>query len=128
MRSWNNAKGQGDLFNCDLIDRGDCQIQATFFQEGARRFHPMLEEGKVYKMSGGQVKMANKRYTTIKNDFCLTFDERADIEEIQDQGNTIKKGQMFQFTPIAELQNITASNTMVEVIGVITEDRGMMQI
>jgi hypothetical protein len=26
MRSWNNAKGTGELFNADLIDRGECQI------------------------------------------------------------------------------------------------------
>lgn len=88
----------------------------------------MLEEGKVYKMSGGQIKMANKKFTTIKNDYQITFDERADIVEIQDQGNTIKQGQMYQFTPISELQNIIGSSTMVEVIGVITEDRGVMQI
>jgi hypothetical protein len=46
-------------------------------------------------MSGGQVKMANKRFTTIKNDYCVTFDERADIEEIQDDGKSIKTGTMF---------------------------------
>ena len=43
-------------------------------------------------MSGGQVKMANKKFTTIKNDYCLTFDEGADIEEVDDAANAIKSG------------------------------------
>jgi len=33
-------------------------------------------------MAGGQVKMANKRFTTIPNDFSLSFDNYAQIEEI----------------------------------------------
>lgn len=103
MRSWNNPKGQGDLFNVDLIDRGDCQINATFFNEGARKYHQILEEGKVYKMSGGQIKMANKRYTTIKNDYCITFDERADIFEVEQGGSAIRSGTVYQFTGISDL-------------------------
>lgn len=31
MKSWNNARGTGELFSCELIDRSDCLIQATFF-------------------------------------------------------------------------------------------------
>lgn len=41
-REWNNARGQGLLFNCDFIDRSDCQIQATFFNEGAKKYYDVL--------------------------------------------------------------------------------------
>jgi ssDNA-binding replication factor A large subunit len=43
------------------------------FNEQLEQFAPMLEEGKVYEISGAYVKMANKKYTSIKNDFCLTL-------------------------------------------------------
>ena len=39
--------------------------------------------------------MANKRYTTIKNDYQITFDERADIVEVNDEANAIKSGVVF---------------------------------
>lgn len=104
MKSWNNARGQGELFSCDLIDRSDCQIQATFFQDGARKYFDVLEEGRIYRMSNGQIKMANKRFTTIKNDFQITFDQNAEIEALQDNKDSlIKSGQIYSFTPIKNL-------------------------
>lgn len=35
MRTWNNAKGQGNLFSIDMMDAEGTQIQATFFKESA---------------------------------------------------------------------------------------------
>jgi len=53
-----------------------------------------IEEGRVYKMSGGQVKMANKKFTTIKNDYCITFGDNCCVELIQEgeDGKKIKVG------------------------------------
>ena len=63
------------LLNIDVTDKANCSIVATFFGEAAEKWDARLEEGKVYSMSGGNVKMANKRFTTIKNDFAITFDQ-----------------------------------------------------
>lgn len=30
-------------------------------------------------MSNGSVKIANKKYTSIKNDHCINFDKNADV-------------------------------------------------
>lgn len=69
--------------------------------------------------------MANKKFTTIKNDFCVTFDYNADIEQLDDNNNSmIKAGSVYNFTAIKNLQNLEQTNTMVEVIGVVIEDRG----
>lgn len=103
-------------------------ITATFFQDGARKYFPIIEEGKVYEMSGGSVKMANKRFTTIKNDYQLNFDERAEVKEIFDNQSVIKSGTVFSFTPLVELKNQLQSNQLVEVIGVVIEDQGVLQI
>ena len=35
IRNWKNAKGEGKLFNIDLIDREGTLIQATAFNETA---------------------------------------------------------------------------------------------
>ena len=80
VRTWNNARGTGKLLNVDLVDRYGTQIQATFFNQAVDKFEGILVENKIYLLSGGTVKMANKRFTSIKNDFCITFDSRAEIE------------------------------------------------
>lgn len=51
------------------------------FKESAVKFNDQLVEGKVYVFSNGNVKMANKKFSTIKHDFCLIFDNYADIQE-----------------------------------------------
>lgn len=43
VRSWKNARGEGQLFNMDLIDRDGTLIQATAFNETAIKLAEMLE-------------------------------------------------------------------------------------
>ena len=55
-------------------------------------------------MSRGQIKMANKRWTTIKNDFQISFDQWAEIEQLDDgKDSLIKSGEIYNFTPIKDL-------------------------
>jgi ssDNA-binding replication factor A large subunit len=42
------------------------------------------QEGKVYLFSNGTVKIANQKYTSIKNDYCIVFDRNSEIEEAAD--------------------------------------------
>ena len=62
MRHYVNARGEGDILNVELIDREGTQIAASMFNDYAFKYEPILKENKVYIFSGGQVKMANKRF------------------------------------------------------------------
>lgn len=59
MKSWKNAKTHGQLLNVELIDSFNTQIVSTFFNEIAIKWDEVLQEGKVYLFSGGNVKIAN---------------------------------------------------------------------
>jgi len=126
MRTWNNAKGTGKLMNIDLVDREGTGIQATFFNEQAEKFCPMLIENKVYLFSNGQVKMANKRFTSIKNDFSITFDRRTQIEEVGEDDESIQ-AQSFSFIKICEVENLVSYAT-VDVCGVLIDVKNMASI
>ena len=76
-RSWNNARGTGYLLNIDLIDAFGSQIQATFFKDAVDKFDPKIQQNKVYTFACGTVKIANARFSSIKNDFSLVFDPHA---------------------------------------------------
>jgi hypothetical protein len=60
------------------------QIEGTFFNKAADLFDPRILENKVYLFSNGCVKMANKKFTSIKNDFCIVFEKNAQIIEVED--------------------------------------------
>lgn len=78
-RSWSNARGEGSLFSCDLLDDKSTPIRATFFRDGVDKFFDVIQKGGTYYMSGGKLKAADKRFSSIKNDYEITFDGHATI-------------------------------------------------
>ena len=83
------------------MDKSGVQIQATMFNVTAEKYKAILNEGSVYEMSGGDVKMANKKFTSIPHDFCLTFnDGQTDIKEVKNVQIEDYKGMGFNFKTI----------------------------
>lgn len=41
----------------------------------------------MYLFSNGTIKMANQKFTSIKNDFCIVFDRNSEIKEVGDDDN-----------------------------------------
>ena len=94
------------------------QIEGTFFNEAADLFDPRLHENKVYLFSNGCVKMANKKFTSIKNDFCIVFEKNAQILEVEDDGSIA--AQAFEFNDIKAIQDVQQMKTL-DVCGVVAE-------
>jgi replication factor A1 len=70
-----------------IIDMYGTKIEAAFFDDAADHFERRIGDGKIYTFSGGTVKMANKKFTSVKNDFCLIFEKNASIVEAEDDGS-----------------------------------------
>lgn len=100
-RPWKNARTEGWVFNIELMDSHGTQIQATFFNDSAVRYEQELQEGAVYLLSGGNVKMANTKYTSIKNDYTIIFDRNCVIEPAKDDAKI--KTQGFSFVTLDEI-------------------------
>ena len=101
VKHWKNARGEGYLLNVDLIDAYGDQIQGTFFKEGVDKYKDDLHKDRVYLMSGGTVKMANQRFTSIRNDFCITFDQHAEIIEVPDDAAI--KNMAYAFVTVRDI-------------------------
>ncbi len=87
-------------------------------REAADKFHPLITVGRVYLMSGGSLKVANKKFTSIRNDYELQFNERSNISPVDDDGriSTVQ----FSLVKINVLESIPP-DTMVDVAGVVTQ-------
>lgn len=57
MRTWSNARGEGQLFSIDLLDEDGSEIRGTFFKADAEKWINVLTEGQVYSFNGGRVKV-----------------------------------------------------------------------
>jgi ssDNA-binding replication factor A large subunit len=100
-----------------LIDQQGTQIQATFFNDQADKYDDFLKENCVYLFSNGTIKIANQKYTSIKNDYCIVFDRNSEIKECEDDEHI--SGQGFSFTTIDEINDFEQMRT-VDAIGVVT--------
>ena len=74
VRTYYNNRHQGRLFNAELMDDMSTRIHVTFFNDSCDKFCDYVKQGKVYTFSGGLVKISNKKWTSISNDYCLVFD------------------------------------------------------
>lgn len=53
------------------------------FNEAATKFYPKFELGKVYYISKGSLRVANKQFKTVQNDYEMTLNENSIVEEVE---------------------------------------------
>jgi replication factor A1 len=111
-----NTKAGGKLLKLELVDKHNTHIEATFFNESAVTFFPQIEENRVYLFSNGYVKMANKKFTSVRNDYSITFDTRSLIEPASDDGAISRHS--FDFMPIDQMKEVFQKKTL-DVVGIV---------
>jgi replication factor A1 len=95
------TRNGGHLLKIELVDQYGTQIEGTFFNDSAKMFAEILEENKVYLFSNGNVKMANKKFTSVRNDFSIVFEKNSQIHEAKDDGSITT--QAFDFCKIQDI-------------------------
>ncbi|KAK8918529.1 hypothetical protein KSP39_PZI021340 [Platanthera zijinensis] len=118
LRTYRNAKGEGQVFNVELTDEEGTQIQATMFNEAANKFYPKFDLGKVYYISKGTLKLANKQFKTVQNDYEMTLNENSIVEEADGESAFIPETK-YNFVKIDQLGSYVNGRELVDVIGVL---------
>ncbi|XP_062169595.1 replication protein A 70 kDa DNA-binding subunit B [Alnus glutinosa] len=127
MRTYKNARGEGCVFNIELTDEDGTQIQATMFNEAAKKFYDRFQLGKVYYISKGSLKLANKQFKTVKNDYEMTLNENSEVEEARNEETFVPETK-FDFVQIDELGPYVNAKELVDVIGVVQNVSPTMSI
>ncbi|RZB93176.1 Replication protein A 70 kDa DNA-binding subunit C isoform B [Glycine soja] len=118
LRHYTNARGDGKVFSFDLLDSDGGEIRATCFNAVADQFYNVIEAGKVYLISRGSIKPAQKNFNHLRNDQELTLDVASIIQPCLDDNDSIPS-QTFNYRPISEIESLE-NNSIVDVIGVVT--------
>ena len=95
------TKKGGSLLKIELVDKFNTCIEGTFFNDAADNFDSKLKENHVYTFASGVVRMANKKFTSVRNDFCIVFEKNSVISEKVDDGSICN--QAFDFCKIAQV-------------------------
>lgn len=118
LRTYSNARGQGKVFSFDLLDSYQGEIRATCFNTVAEQFYNVIEVGKVYLVSRGILKPAQKNFNHLRNDQEITLDITSVIQPCVEDDNLIPQ-QIYNFRPIGDIENMQ-NNSIVDVIAVVT--------
>ncbi|KAM6910908.1 replication protein A 70 kDa DNA-binding subunit-like isoform 2-T2 [Lycodopsis pacificus] len=114
IRTWSNSRGEGKLFSFEMVDESG-EIKITAFNNEVDRFFSLVEQGKVYFITKATLKIANKQYTTLKNDYEITLHAQSSIVPCDDSQDIPVLH--CDFVPIAELEN-RDKDAIIDVIGV----------
>lgn len=118
MKTWSKPSGEGKLFTVNLLDEGS-EIRATLFNEQADAYYDVLQEGGVYYISTPcKVGFAKKQWSTLPNDYELTFERETRVEKAEDQESVPQI--RYNFTNVAALQEIDKDST-IDVLGVLKD-------
>uniref|UniRef100_A0A673JN46 Replication protein A subunit n=1 Tax=Sinocyclocheilus rhinocerous TaxID=307959 RepID=A0A673JN46_9TELE len=124
IRTWSNSRGDGKLFSMELVDESG-EIRATGFNNEVDKFYSLIEQGKVYYISKGTLKIANKQFSSLKNDYEMTLNGETTISPCEDSHDVPVV--QCDFVSIADLE-CREKDTIVDVIGVCKNTEDVMRI
>ena len=106
------------MFSFDLLDSDGGEIRATCFNAVADQFFGLIEVGKVYLISKGTLKPAQKSFNHLSNDHEIFLDITSVVQPCIEDDSSIPR-QQFNFRPISDIEGMD-SNSVVDVIGVVS--------
>ena len=117
MKTWNNARGSGNLFSIVLKDIDGSEIRGTFFKADADNWYNKIEVDKVYSVSGGRIKMADQKFNSVKSEYEITFDGTTRFVEL-DEADDRFGGLTYHFVSLEDLEN-TKENSTVDIVAIV---------
>ncbi|XP_009616238.1 replication protein A 70 kDa DNA-binding subunit A isoform X1 [Nicotiana tomentosiformis] len=117
LRRYNNSRGDGKVFSFDLLDSDGGEIRVTCFNAVVDRFYDKIEAGKVYMISKGSLKPAQKNFNHLKNEWEIFLEITSTVDVCPDEDATIPR-QQFSFRPISDIES-AESNSIIDVIGIV---------
>lgn len=118
LRRYNNARGDGKVFSFDLLDSDGGEIRVTCFNAVVDRFYDVVEVGKVYLISKGTLKPAQKSFNHLSHQYEIFLETTSTVELCPDEDSSIP-AQQFNFRLISEIENIE-NNSILDVIGIVS--------
>ncbi|KAG0440048.1 Replication protein A 70 kDa DNA-binding subunit [Dictyocoela muelleri] len=114
IRYYTNQKGDGKLFHAEITDHSG-SIRIVGFGEVVDIFYNLLEVGKVYSVSKGNIRLGNKKFLNTTSEYEITLDKNSEIKLVADVG----VGELsYNFQKIEEIKTPQA---LIDVICVVKE-------
>nr|XP_061801246.1 replication protein A 70 kDa DNA-binding subunit-like [Nerophis lumbriciformis] len=126
IRNWSNSRGDGKLFSFDVTDQSG-EIRITAFNIQVDKFFSLVEPNEVYLISKGSLKLANKQFATLNNEYEITLCANSCVLPCKDGWDV--PSARCSFVPISALEDKDPdASPIIDVIGVCQEAEEVSQI
>jgi len=115
IRTWSNSRGEGKLFSVDLVDESG-EIKGTGFNDIVDKYFDMIEAGKVYYITKGSLKTANKKFSNLRNDYEMSFNSDTLIEPCVEECDLPQL--QFSFIKIKDIEQVNKDG-LIDIVGVV---------
>ena len=122
VRTFRNAKGEGKVMTVEFVDEAGTAIQATMWKDAIDKYDQIMEVGKVYYVGKGSLRPANKKYSSVNNDYEMSLDGRSEIELCADAGDELarKMSRAYDLVKIDKLPLKIGGRASVDVVAIVT--------
>jgi replication factor A1 len=118
LRHFTNCKGAGKVFSFDLLDAQGGEIRAVCFNLQADLYFDLIEVDKVYLISKGSLKPAQKKFNPLNNDYEILVDHTTSIEICWGDESSCTR-QQYNFRQISDIENMEIG-AFVDLVGIVT--------
>jgi replication factor A1 len=111
-------KTPGSVFSFVIQDEDGDEMQITCFNKAVNKFYDIIRENKIFLITGGYVKLNDRKFTSVKSDYKIVIDENTRVEEVEDDGSIQQL--KFDFVKLSNLSNLPLY-AVIDVIGYVKE-------
>ncbi|KAI3388651.1 hypothetical protein SNEBB_005732 [Seison nebaliae] len=115
LKKWSNAKGEGCLFNFNMMDDTGT-IRMTAFKAEAEKFFELIEHDKVYLISDGRIRVADTRFNKTGHNYEVMLSQVTDIKKIDDDEGECAPVISYDLKKLSDLK---CGMKMCDVVGII---------
>jgi len=123
IKTWSNSRGDGKLFNIDLLDETG-EIRMAGFNTAVDQFYDIIEENSVYIIKNFTTKAANKQFSTLQHDYELSFNSETQLFPVLGETSDVPT-LTYNFVDIASIEGVD-DKSVIDCIG-ICKRRGDLQ-
>lgn len=124
-KTFGSGQKQGMVFSFNIIDEEGTEFPCCGFNKACENFYDRLNEGKVYEISGGYVKLNDKKWTNIKSEYKYFLDDKTVITELEDDESISHLN--FSFKKLDSLVEMP-QYSLVDVLAYVLKCNDLMQV
>eukprot|EP01026_Neomeris_dumetosa_P047754 TRINITY_DN4110_c0_g2_i1.p1 TRINITY_DN4110_c0_g2~~TRINITY_DN4110_c0_g2_i1.p1 ORF type:complete len:461 (-),score=50.46 TRINITY_DN4110_c0_g2_i1:396-1778(-) len=119
-RNFTSSFGSGNVLTIEIMDEEGSKIEGSFWREQADKFENILEVDKVYRFSKFKVKLANKKYARVDEDYKIDFTAGSEVT-LCDEQQMVGIQEKMKYVSFDKVHKYIERNTQIDVLSIVLE-------